>query len=153
MVGTWIYTCQVLRGLLTHVATFHCLPFHRPQLINGDSKVVTADVDCTNGVVHLIDTVLIPKAIKDAAAAWSADSKEVAAPEATLNIVQLAESVSTLSTLVKAVVAAGLVNTLESAGPFTVFAPLDEAFARLPTGVLDYLLQNPKVLTQVRRTS
>ena len=76
------------------------------------STVVKADVDCTNGVVHLIDTVLIPKLIKEVAATWAANSKVVAAPEATLNIVQLAQSVPTLSILVKAVVAAGLVDTL-----------------------------------------
>ena len=45
------------------------------------------------------------------------------------------------STLVAAVKAAGLVETLKGAGPFTVFAPTDEAFAKLPTGTLDSLLK------------
>jgi len=111
-------------------------------LINGESKVIAANVDCTNGVVHLIDTVLIPHAVKVAAAAYAA-----AAP--TDNIVQLAEATPQLSTLVKAVVAADLVTTLESTGPFTVFAPTDEAFARLPQGVLAYLLANPGQLKTV----
>merc|ERR1712048_485611 len=59
----------------------------------------------------------------------------------TKNIVQLAESVKELSTLVAAVVAGGLADTLSSPGPFTVFAPTNEAFAALPAGVLAKLMQ------------
>jgi len=57
------------------------------------------------------------------------------------NIVQLAQSVDELSTLVAAVVAADLVDTLAGAGHFTVFAPTNKAFAALPDGVLDGLLK------------
>jgi uncharacterized surface protein with fasciclin (FAS1) repeats len=57
------------------------------------------------------------------------------------NIVELAASVPELSTLVTAVKAAGLVETLESEGPFTVFAPTNEAFEALPEGVLAKLLE------------
>merc|ERR1712195_281493 len=57
------------------------------------------------------------------------------------NIVELAESVPTLSTLVTAIKAAGLVDTLEGKGPFTVFAPTNEAFDALPSGVLTHLLR------------
>jgi uncharacterized surface protein with fasciclin (FAS1) repeats len=53
------------------------------------------------------------------------------------------------TTLVKAVQAAGLVDTLKSAGPFTVFAPTDAAFAKLPAGALDSLLANPDKLKAV----
>merc|ERR1711957_640212 len=60
---------------------------------------------------------------------------------ATKNIVELAESVRGLSTLVTAVVAADLVDTLVSAGPFTVFAPKNEAFSALPAGVVESLLK------------
>jgi uncharacterized surface protein with fasciclin (FAS1) repeats len=65
------------------------------------------------------------------------------------NIVQIAVSDPDLSTLVKAVVDTGLVKTLEGPGPFTVFAPTNEAFAKLPAGLLDYLLANPAILKQV----
>ena len=139
------------------------------------------------GVVHLVDTVIMPGQVAARAAKWSASKPALP------NLVQLAESVPTLSTLVKVVVAAGLVNTLESTGPFTggwflasakqsarrlsrdlftgcvhatgcvepqcyvfalapvaaVFAPTDDAFSRLPPGVLDYLLNNTADLTQV----
>merc|ERR1712159_963143 len=57
------------------------------------------------------------------------------------NIVQLAEHTQDLSTLVSAVVAAGLADTLSSAGKFTVFAPTNEAFKALPAGVLDSLMK------------
>merc|ERR1711879_511327 len=57
------------------------------------------------------------------------------------NIVELAQSVDDLSTLVSAVVAGDLVDTLSSPGPFTVFAPTNEAFGALPEGTLDTLLK------------
>merc|ERR1719456_1801198 len=57
------------------------------------------------------------------------------------DIVELAQSVPDLSTLVTAVVAGGLVDTLKGPGPFTVFAPTNEAFAKLPAGTLAKLLK------------
>merc|ERR1712146_554655 len=57
------------------------------------------------------------------------------------NIVELAQSVDDLSTLVAGVVAADLVETLSGTGPFTVFAPTNEAFAALPAGTLQNLLK------------
>jgi uncharacterized surface protein with fasciclin (FAS1) repeats len=57
------------------------------------------------------------------------------------NIVQNAMNSADHTTLVSAVKAAGLVETLESAGPFTVFAPTNEAFAKLPAGTVDNLLK------------
>ncbi len=61
--------------------------------------------------------------------------------EVTPNIVGLASETATLSTLVTAVTQAGLVETLQGDGPFTVFAPTDEAFAALPEGTLENLLK------------
>ena len=67
------------------------------------------------------------------------------------NIVQNAVNSKDHTTLVAAVKAAGLVKTLESKGPFTVFAPTNEAFAKLPAGTVDTLLkpENKKKLTSV----
>ena len=62
------------------------------------------------------------------------------APAPNDNIVQLAAATADLSTLVTAVKAGGLVDTLSGTGPFTVFAPTNEAFAKLPKATLDYLL-------------
>ena len=66
-------------------------------------------------------------------------------------IVDVASSTEGFSTLVAAVGAADLVDTLNSEGPFTVFAPTDEAFAALPPGVLDALLlpENKETLTKI----
>lgn len=67
------------------------------------------------------------------------------------NIVQNAVNSKDHTTLVAAVKAAGLVDTLQSAGPFTVFAPTNDAFAKLPAGTVDTLLkpENKKTLTNV----
>src|SRR5246127_3968533 len=67
------------------------------------------------------------------------------------NIIQNAVNSKDHTTLVAAVKAAGLVDTLSGAGPFTVFAPTNEAFARLPAGTVDTLLkpENKQMLTTV----
>lgn len=121
-------------------------------------QVIQADVDCTNGVVHVIDTVILPKAaqaeLSAKAAAWASkklSAKKQVNPKDLPNIVEIAASDPNLSTLVAAVKAAGLVNTLSGPGPFTVFAPTNDAFAFLPNGVLQFLLNpaNLKSLQQV----
>lgn len=75
---------------------------------NRSSKITQTDVAATNGVVHVVDRVLLP---------------------ANLNLVQTAQSLPAFSTLVEAVVAAKLQDTLSGTGPFTVFAPTNDAFA------------------------
>ena len=65
------------------------------------------------------------------------------------DIVETATSAGTFTTLAKALEAAGLVETLKGDGPFTVFAPTDEAFAKLPKGTLDTLLTDKEKLTAI----
>ncbi|HEX7952788.1 MAG TPA: fasciclin domain-containing protein [Burkholderiales bacterium] len=65
------------------------------------------------------------------------------------DIVDTAISAGQFKTLVTAVQAAGLVDTLKGPGPFTVFAPTDEAFAKLPAGTLDALLKDKKKLADI----
>merc|ERR1712032_1695924 len=105
--------------------------------INRKAKVTTADVGASNGVVHIIDTVLIPTSISH--------------PKPTENIVQIAAGNKDLSTLVTALGAGKLVTALEGKGPFTVFAPSNEAFAKLPESTLKNLLdpKNIKLLDSV----
>jgi len=67
----------------------------------------------------------------------------------TQNIVEVASNADAFSTLVTAVKAAGLVETLSSGGPFTVFAPTNEAFARIPKADLEALLADKEALTAV----
>jgi len=65
------------------------------------------------------------------------------------NIVELAVNAGCFQTLVTAVKVAGLVDTLASPGPFTVFAPNDDAFAKLPPGTVETLVQNIPQLTRI----
>jgi uncharacterized surface protein with fasciclin (FAS1) repeats len=65
----------------------------------------------------------------------------------TKDIVDTALESDSFKTLCKAVIAAGLVDALRSSGPFTVFAPTDDAFAKLPSGTIDALLKDKKKLT------
>lgn len=65
------------------------------------------------------------------------------------DIVDTAVSAGSFKTLVTAVQAAGLVDTLKGPGPFTVFAPTDEAFAKIPKAKLDALLKDKEALTKV----
>lgn len=79
-------------------------------------------------------------------------SSQVAPEEATnesKNIVEVASANQDFSTLVAAVKAAGLVETLSSEGPFTVFAPTNAAFEKLPAGTLEQLLANPAELKKI----
>ena len=83
-----------------------------------NAQVVAPDVEASNGVVHVIDNVILPK-----------------------DVVDTAVGAGSFKTLVAAVKAAGLVDTLKGNGPFTVFAPTDEAFAKLPEGTVATLLK------------
>jgi uncharacterized surface protein with fasciclin (FAS1) repeats len=65
------------------------------------------------------------------------------------DIVDTAANAGSFTTLVAAVKAAGLVDTLKGKGPFTVFAPTDEAFAKLPAGTVDGLLKDIPQLTKI----
>lgn len=71
--------------------------------------------------------------------------------EAKGNIIEVATEAGSFNTLAAALQAAGLVSTLEGDGPFTVFAPTDEAFAKLPAGTVDELLkpENKQKLTDI----
>jgi transforming growth factor-beta-induced protein len=101
----------------------------------NSASVVKADIDAKNGVIHVIDRVLLPP---DFALATPAKAKSAAQAG---TIVEVAASNPSVSTLVTAVKAAGLVETLSGKGPFTVFAPTNEAFNALPKGTLEKLLK------------
>jgi uncharacterized surface protein with fasciclin (FAS1) repeats len=98
---------------------------------NRKTNITSTDITATNGVVHLVDKVLLP---------------------ADKNIVQTAQALPDFSILVEAVVAADLATTLSGSGPFTVFAPTNAAFAALLTELnvtKDQLLANKPLLTAV----
>ncbi|HMN94901.1 MAG TPA: fasciclin domain-containing protein [Phycisphaerales bacterium] len=97
-------------------------------MIDG-AKVTTADIMASNGVIHVIDAVILPT---------------------DQGVVEVAKERG-FSTLAAAIEAAGLVETLSGKGPFTVFAPTDAAFAKLPAGTVERLLkpENKADLTKV----
>jgi transforming growth factor-beta-induced protein len=81
-------------------------------------------------------------------------SPSAATPEPSMaaelgDIVQVATEAGSFTTLLEAATAAGLVETLQGDGPFTVFAPTDDAFAALPEGTLEGLLADPEALKQI----
>jgi uncharacterized surface protein with fasciclin (FAS1) repeats len=71
------------------------------------------------------------------------------AASAPKDLIETAASAGSFNTLEKALTAAGLVETLKGAGPYTVLAPTDEAFAKIPQKDLDALLANKELLTKV----
>jgi len=87
--------------------------------ING-AKISTTDIHCSNGIIHVIDSVILPSSN---------------------DIVATAVEAGSFKTLAAALEAAKLVKALQGDGPFTVFAPTDAAFAALPAGTVETLLK------------
>jgi transforming growth factor-beta-induced protein len=140
------------KGKLTAILTYHVVPgnlvakdvavMKSVRTVNGQelaiavndsgvtvdgAKVARADIICSNGVIHVIDAVVLPM--------------EPAKADKDIVIVDMAVAAGSFKTLAAALKAAGLVETLKGPGPFTVFAPTDEAFTKLPAGTLDDLLK------------
>jgi transforming growth factor-beta-induced protein len=108
----------------------------------NDAQIVTTDIEASNGVIHVIDSVILPSEESPQAGADSGMAEMG-------SIVDIAAANENFSTLVTALQAAGLVETLQGDGPFTVFAPTNDAFAALPAEALDSLLADPEALTNV----
>ena len=106
--------------------------------ING-IEVLVPDNEASNGVVHIINGVLIPRAPPGPP---GPPPPPAPGPK---NIVQLAESVPSLSTLVTAVVKGNLSGVLSSPGPYTVFAPNNNAFSKIPPATLKSLLDKANI--------
>lgn len=164
----------------------------------NDSKVIITDIQASNGVIHVIDTVLLPPTQAQLDACNGTDyrvrngnslsiiarntygnsrmfAQIVAATNAAnaidssyarisdsnlifpgtklclpaLSIVDIAVADGRFNTLVTAVTAAGLAPTLDGPGSFTVFAPTDSAFAKLPAGTIPALLNDIPTLTDI----
>ena len=98
----------------------------KPMIDNA--VIVATDVEASNGVIHVVDSVILP------------ESK---------NVLDIAKSANSFYTLAAAIEAADLVEVLKGKGPFTVMAPTDEAFAKLPAGTLETLLK-PENKEQLR---
>lgn len=90
------------------------------RLVINESLITATDIACDNGVIHVIDTVLLPE---------------------TKSIPEVASANGQFGTLLAAVTKAELAETLGGKGPFTVFAPTDAAFEKLPKGTVANLLK------------
>lgn len=133
------------KGKLTGILTYHVVPgkvfakqvvgLNGAKTVNGQrvdikvdgstvmvdgAKVTATDIQCDNGVIHIIDSVILP---------------------ADKNIPETAAAAGTFKTLIAAAKAGGLVGALSGEKPLTVFAPTDEAFAKLPAGTVESLLK------------
>jgi len=84
------------------------------------ANVIATDIKCSNGIIHVIDSVILPSG---------------------KNIVETAQEAGQFGTLIAAAKAGGLAEALTGKGPITVFAPTDDAFAALPEGTVASLLQ------------
>jgi uncharacterized surface protein with fasciclin (FAS1) repeats len=142
------------QALLTSVLTYHVVPgrvsasevvaLSSAPTVNGTDlaievvggevfingiRVVTTDIEASNGIIHVIEGVLTPEPIA--------------------NIVQTAAAAGGFTTLLTALEVAGLDDVLSGDGPFTVFAPTDAAFAQIPAADLNALLADVNALTSV----
>merc|ERR1712166_640538 len=138
---------------LAAILTYHVVPFQVLSNALIDGRILTTlqgeevTVDLSDGVIHIIDAVLVPPSIDVNAFLKSCsgedDEPEPAAPaESTLvDIPSTAIEAGSFNTLVAALGAADLVGALQGDGPFTVFAPTDDAFDALPEGLVTCLLE------------
>lgn len=157
------------------------------KVMVNNAAVTATDIGAANGVIHVIDAVILPPSLASAPAPASAPAdgryvvkagdnlSRIARANAvtvddlkaanslrgdtifpgqrlvipTPDLVGRAQGAGMFKTLVAAVQAAGLVDALKGAGPYTVFAPTDAAFAKLPAATLNALLANPDLLAKV----
>jgi uncharacterized surface protein with fasciclin (FAS1) repeats len=167
------------------------------QLMIGDAQVIIEDIQASNGVIHVVDTVLLPptgagendyvvqpgdtlygiasQLLGDGSRymeiVYLTNAKHATDPsypmidnpnllhinwklaipqtEESITIVDYAVADERFSTLVTALTEASLVETLQGEGPFTVFAPTNEAFGKLPEGTVEALLADVPALTEV----
>ena len=143
------------KGMLQNILTYHVVPgsIMAKDVVKSDfltglngqrlnfmmkengaylagAKIVTTDIVCSNGIIHVIDAVMLPNSN---------------------DIIDTAVAAGDFKTLAAALGAASLVEALKGDGPFTVFAPTDAAFAALPKGTVENLLktENRQMLTDI----
>jgi uncharacterized surface protein with fasciclin (FAS1) repeats len=176
------------KDALTAILTYHVVPgavtsdqvvkLSSAETLNGASVTITltsdgkvkidnamvtvTDIKASNGIIHVIDAVLIPGASGSArpnalnsAASFGGGWAAQAIRNGKLNWFTRYLSLYTVSrlaglpTLTTAVKAAGLQSTLMYNGPFTLFGPTEQAFAALPPGTVEALLQDPVTLSNI----
>lgn len=107
----------------------------------NDSQIIITDIQAKNGIIHVIDAVLVPSS--SPAASPAKDTTQMDKAEL-LTIAEIAIADGRFNTLVAALTAADLAGVFLAPGDYTVFAPTDDAFAALPAGTVEALLADPK---------
>lgn len=105
----------------------------------NDSQIIITDIIAKNGVIHVIDAVLVPNSSPAPADNSAMDTDNSGLP----TIAEIAIADGRFDTLVAALTAADLAGTFLAPGDYTVFAPTDDAFAALPAGTIEALLADP----------
>ena len=107
----------------------------------NDSQIIITDIQAKNGIIHVIDAVMVPPvSLPDTAMEEMSDKSGLP------TIAEIAIADGRFDTLVAALSAAGLAETFLQPGNYTVFAPTDDAFAALPAGTVETLLADPQGL-------
>jgi transforming growth factor-beta-induced protein len=126
------------------------------KVVLNDTVMVTAtDIKASNGIIHVIDAVLIPPSIANAPTTTTAaptttvPATTTTTPAALKDVVDTAIAAGSFGTLVTAVQAAGLEQTLRTTKNITVFAPTNAAFAKIPKATLDAILADKALLTKI----
>ncbi|MEC8328561.1 MAG: fasciclin domain-containing protein [Pseudomonadota bacterium] len=132
-------TAFTLNGMEAETASGAKLPVsinsETDSLMFGGAKIVTKDIYTTNGIIHVIDAVIVG---------------DVSVPEPVGNIVDVASQAGSFNTLLIAAAAADLAEVLaDESATYTVFAPTDSAFAQLPESTLNALLADTEALKNV----
>ncbi|HEY6202554.1 MAG TPA: fasciclin domain-containing protein [Candidatus Limnocylindria bacterium] len=127
-----VLAADVKSGLVQTVAgSPFTVSINGTSVMIDNAKLIKTDVLASNGVIHVIDSVLIPASLSQK------------------DIVDTAVAAGGFTTLAKLLTSAGLINTLKGAGPFTVFAPTDEAFSKIDKATLDAIAGDPAKLKAV----
>ncbi|HYO87243.1 MAG TPA: fasciclin domain-containing protein [Candidatus Limnocylindrales bacterium] len=110
-------------------------------VLNGSVNVIITDIEASNGVIHVIDAVLLPPSM------MPEESEDMTVDPSSITGIAVANG--SFTTLVAALQAAGLDSVLAKSGSYTVLAPTDAAFAALPAGTVEALLEDIPALTNI----
>jgi uncharacterized surface protein with fasciclin (FAS1) repeats len=152
--GLWFIPILLLAAIVAALLMKQC---NKDDDGAVDSEVASSEAEATEADAGATEAPATEAMSSEAMASMAettvaaAAATEAGAPAAGGDIVATAQAAGNFSTLTAAIGAAGLTETLQGPGPFTVFAPTDEAFAKLPPGAVDALLkpENKPVLEQI----
>jgi transforming growth factor-beta-induced protein len=124
------------------------------QILVNAGQVITPNIEATNGVIHAVDTVFMPAGVEEIVLT-DAISGLISGPDPVVglegDIAGIVTEGDRFTSLALALQTTGLADRLREEGPFTLFAPVEEAFQRLPEGSLESLLAEPETLGNLLR--